>query len=935
MILPKLVEEVNTGKNFAQTRQVYQSVILAAWYKKALKDSLLGRIYADKSKVEGVESDVKDIKEKVYDQYLEAFKKGAYNFIREESNGTDDPIPRKYFSGGLLLGLQMSAFSSLLKIDYNPDHAYSAASALAGTGQMVIEQVNMNEPEQFAASSSVSANSSAASSGVGATDASNAGQVLLGQMDAARFKGKMREGFRNGTIKWTSQFPAWQALETDKPKIHNSGVFFITEKDGKLYVKLGQRKIQDQNGFYSVPVGKVDHSKSLNFENEDQLTELRQRGLTADEDLTEARESVPAAAVRKLLEETRISIELKDIDGRVDDFRGNHDGILNSFFVVIGTGGEEFLETQDLENYQDVPLELLINSSEEDVGAKVEEYLRRQVPQSSLMPGLKREGMKNLRQLILKAISPFESLSASSSLTGKAGQMIVAAAIAAGSLAGQPVISQAAPKPVTATAVAVKKNQQIEKFVNETWKEVLNTLEQEPIEESQRQRMIAEAKKIDPEFAKLLADLIKVDMSYLADEKTLLELSKRGGELNRTLFIPNGFYMEFAPSIDPYGRYLIRSGVYKVVWHAPISIAGHNIEVVFGDTVYASGLWGGAMAFTSNDKKYIVIDREKINNKVAEYEAVQKGGSFFAVGENRTNDRLRELDNLLREQFTGKSREQIIFDVIESVLIHELGHAIGTEYEYALSKTFGLPQSLFDRLSPNFKYRIKEEMKAYAIQVVYSRRGEWYALFSVFNNSRGAGPNSEKIASENILPQLSDDKIFEKKNVDNVPAFLSRMASQNQSPDIKRTIRMGAFAFLRSIFENPNRQKIAWEWFNQAYPGLADKLKGLKDEVPEFLKKVPPQVMQAPPKKVSSNSNASEAVASSTVGGIDFDPSKLNLQIKRDGRGVPLPLPQQNLENIDIKGLYPVIINILPINAQTLPILGQLNVPPDVALSKS
>ncbi len=101
MILPKLVEEVNTGKNFAQTRQVYQSVILAAWYKKALKDSLLGRIYADKSKIEGVESDVKDIKQKVYEQYLDAFKKGAYNVIKEEDSLNGEyPIPRKYFSGG-------------------------------------------------------------------------------------------------------------------------------------------------------------------------------------------------------------------------------------------------------------------------------------------------------------------------------------------------------------------------------------------------------------------------------------------------------------------------------------------------------------------------------------------------------------------------------------------------------------------------------------------------------------------------------------------------------------------------------------------------------------------------------------------------------------------------------------------------------------------
>ncbi|MCB9756858.1 MAG: hypothetical protein H6753_00360 [Candidatus Omnitrophica bacterium] len=58
------------------------------------------------------------------------------------------------------------------------------------------------------------------------------------------------------------------------------------------------------------------------------------------------------------------------------------------------------------------------------------------------------------------------------------------------------------------------------------------------------------------------------------------------------------------------------------------------------------------------------------------------------------------------------------------------------------------------------------------------------------------------------------------------------------------------------------------------------------------------------------------------------------MQIKRDGRGVPLPLLQQDIENIHINGLYPVILNILPVNAQTLPILGQLNVQPEAVLSK-
>ena len=34
-------------------------------------------------------------------QYLQAFKKGAYNYIKEETDPvTQQPIPRKYFSGG-------------------------------------------------------------------------------------------------------------------------------------------------------------------------------------------------------------------------------------------------------------------------------------------------------------------------------------------------------------------------------------------------------------------------------------------------------------------------------------------------------------------------------------------------------------------------------------------------------------------------------------------------------------------------------------------------------------------------------------------------------------------------------------------------------------------------------------------------------------------
>ncbi|MCB9771038.1 MAG: protein kinase [Candidatus Omnitrophica bacterium] len=149
MILPQLNKEINTGKNFSATRQVYQSVILAAWYKKALKDSLLGRIYADKSKVEGVESDVQDIKQKVYDQYLEAFKKGVYNVIKEEDGFDGDLIPRKYFSGGMELGMNLN--SDQLRITRGSSAVYQVATEMntAGDG-IVVVNANLAETEREA-----------------------------------------------------------------------------------------------------------------------------------------------------------------------------------------------------------------------------------------------------------------------------------------------------------------------------------------------------------------------------------------------------------------------------------------------------------------------------------------------------------------------------------------------------------------------------------------------------------------------------------------------------------------------------------------------------------------------------------------------------------------------------------------------------------------
>jgi len=101
IIIPALEQEVNEGKHFAPLRQIYHSLILAKWYKETIKNSLLSKVYVDQNKIVGVESDDPAIKDKIYARYMEAYKKGVFNYIKEDYDRLSQTmIPRKYFSGG-------------------------------------------------------------------------------------------------------------------------------------------------------------------------------------------------------------------------------------------------------------------------------------------------------------------------------------------------------------------------------------------------------------------------------------------------------------------------------------------------------------------------------------------------------------------------------------------------------------------------------------------------------------------------------------------------------------------------------------------------------------------------------------------------------------------------------------------------------------------
>jgi len=150
IVIPELTKEVNENKNFAQLRQVYNSLILATWYKKKIKESILAQVYGDKNKVAGIQynstvisgsSDIipakagihfKNDVEALYQEYLKAFKKGVFNYIKEEPGlTTEGMVPRKYFSGGFFGG----AINRAMVVTQNS----SLMNGVTGDNAMIIE----------------------------------------------------------------------------------------------------------------------------------------------------------------------------------------------------------------------------------------------------------------------------------------------------------------------------------------------------------------------------------------------------------------------------------------------------------------------------------------------------------------------------------------------------------------------------------------------------------------------------------------------------------------------------------------------------------------------------------------------------------------------------------------------------------------------------
>ncbi|MBZ0166411.1 MAG: hypothetical protein K8I00_06345, partial [Candidatus Omnitrophica bacterium] len=154
ILIPEIEREINTGQNFAPLRQIFHSLILATWYKKNLRNSLLGRVYVNQNKVDGIEITQQNVREDIYQQYLTALQKGVFDYIREDLDPTTHtPIPRRYFSGGVdmaqLSGETLTEGISDKLREAAATRKFHTVETYAGLREIVRDQALLLEKSEF------------------------------------------------------------------------------------------------------------------------------------------------------------------------------------------------------------------------------------------------------------------------------------------------------------------------------------------------------------------------------------------------------------------------------------------------------------------------------------------------------------------------------------------------------------------------------------------------------------------------------------------------------------------------------------------------------------------------------------------------------------------------------------------------------------------
>ena len=993
IVLPELEKEVNEGKNFANLRQIYSGMILATWYKHALKESLLGKVYANKSKVKGIDQDPK-ANEKIYHQYLRAFKKGVFNYIKEDIDKyTNEMIPRKYFSGGAVdfasvvtgdgvtagykdkavLVVDPAQTASLSTLNIDPEalalegNKIDRASISLDTVQNITRQKrsnglattigkftlalgltlssttpllaqNLNYPaaasekkvESIVPYKMESPGQAQYVIGVLNRLPNNVGSLgdKFKSIDANHLikipfaEGAPMRGWKyelNGDMLF-SFFTDLSSTQRSSFEVHYSGkygFYLVRDKEAVLIRVPG-------GNFLFAP--KPGNQSPIEIISDDQVGD-------PDNPVSSGQGAV------------YVPMDLKKIDNRIDDFPSDmRPGIKLIPFRngVLGVVNKQDNIKRLLQEHPDGKvLEKEVNIIENAVAFTIRNgvlYVAWQNPGKPLEfgkfapekdPVVIPEDMvppAALEDLQKTLVSDKAMKSSRRDFLRKSAENTFAVAvmysIPIGGLVKMALNSPVPVLPTEPNATYVLPKVAMEHDVRAIAYELANRLANSGLEKEWNitteriNNVILDGfsdYKISPEDGRAIFQKYWNDSAAKQEKIIRQRLFNEYGrpygiftdELNREWFraVGKDLIERSPPWYNPLETPKTEKLNFEKVGLVEVRIHGDyvahsndgkkSVRVIIGEPIDPFVETGDEGIYDYN-RHFVFIDRSAVERGIENtFPAAFQAGGYRSIGEAKsgpnTQHMLKGLSNKMRKYFEGKSRQQIGKEVLETILRHELEHAFHNRTSGDLKATVGFLKQMkgvsFNGENADWD-GIATELDAYLTQlqgktavptllhiISHSHKektdntylAEAIILFEIFGAQKGFPLEGEAPKISRVFDQYSEDP----KGYERFIEFLNARAQEARNKYALQPIEIVNEEDLTHIIAHQTRQDFAMK------------------------------------------------------GGIDFNSSNLNLQIKRDGRGVPLPLAQQDMAQLSaIQGFEPEILEIKP--AINLPILTEL-----------
>lgn len=941
IIIPELEKEVNEGQNFAPVRQIYNSVILATWYKLSLKQSLLGQIYVDQGKIKGVDIADKDVKRRVYDQYLEAFRRGVYSLVKEEyDHASQEVIPRKYFSGGLTVASSNIIDIKRGPIDLASDQEQEDVALLEWVGGAYAEKPA--EEGFYTALTSVQkeALKSAAPFDPLTSPNQKVGHWADGTETIFAYDALSEATY----VVFNPTFSDPTVLKIPG-NLSDSQLIFSAFRDAQDFRRwlnknsaLSRNISFEHQGFFHAALAKallsvdenVDFERNAQVKNILGLMEYLQ-GRPAVANLKSAMMQATSAGRQRILDDALAAALI-----------AQPNFILNAAQLLgLDIGNPKLTVSKNIVG-----------------GTLTNTYST----ENDLSVFIVRRGLDQTIYSARGNLEPMLELSAAFATVGELDEFLlhIKTLKNTGSgfisdngdytLNGDYVLALARARLISQDEI-MSKTSTIRKFVegnDDVWDEDL----------------VRQDTYIQKVLAKIFAK-VAVGVDYIRSFLKIYSIPKAHARL--LSYVDGQARIEYNPKthqttfrIAPDIQLRKMSGIPFMPSRNVFS--GDLREIRFEDVASAREVQdllriGKTNGFSPEQRVHLLeelVEGQTLDDKQFEITPEGKLGAGVEV----ILDRFTDVNNVLKWQLykimkmlpSARDRREHLVGTFLPLLVESLEqHRVESGFSDFIFPDKELDDLTWTRLetrSPvliekfdgkiSISYSIVLGKSKVVIDLVdisgniqkiqYSLMGDWrnYSL-DAFNSAKEIQVQMSFVTQSQGLSSRQQQKLMQiisaartlrlsefQGNHSEPINYVSALVNQKSEESVKKV-----FFAMRMEKDLRTRQK-----------RFIDLLVVLLSEKPDLFTAVGQALkvdFQTARPALVSNPIQSEAVAASAVegpvGGIDFDAQLLDLQIKRDGRGMALPLPQQNMDQIHIEGLYPVILNIQPVNAQTLPLL--------------